>query len=71
MILYFMSVIWKICLKGFLNSLFCSIVRVGTTKSWIFPQFVKLDSCAVASLLVVLQGIILDVKLLFHSKWEC
>ena len=28
-ILSFISVTWKICLKGFSKSLFCSIVRVG------------------------------------------
>ena len=37
MILCFISVIWKVCLNGLLTSLFCSIVRVGTKKSWIFP----------------------------------
>ena len=45
------------CLNGLLMSLFCSIVRVGTGKNWIFPKFVKVDPCAVASLLVDLKGI--------------
>ena len=53
----FISVIWKVCLNGLLMSLFCSIVRVGTKKSCIFPMIVKVDPCAVASLLVVLKGI--------------
>ena len=38
-------------------SLFCSIVQMGTRKSWSFPLFVKDDPCAFASLLVVLKGI--------------
>ena len=29
-ILCFISVIWKVCLKGLVKSLFCSIVRVRT-----------------------------------------
>ena len=37
MILCFISWIWKVCLTGLLMSLFCSIVRVGTRKSCIFP----------------------------------
>ena len=52
MILCLVSVIGKVCLNGLLKSLFCSIVRVGTRKSWIFPHFVEVDLCAVASLLV-------------------
>ena len=50
------SDMWKVCLNGLLMSLFCSIVRVGTRKSWIFPSLVMVDPCAVASLLVVLKG---------------
>ena len=37
MIMCFISVMWKVCLKGLFKSLFCSIVLVGTRKSWIFP----------------------------------
>ena len=53
MILCFISVMWKVCLNGLFKSLFCSIVLVGTRKSWIFPYFVKVEPCAVASLLAV------------------
>ena len=34
-------------------------------------KFVKVDPCAVASLLVKLKGIILGVIFLFRSKWKC
>ena len=44
------------------KSLFCSIVRVGTRKSWVFFLFDKSDPCAVASLLVVLKGIFFGSK---------
>ena len=37
MILCFKSVMRKVCLKGLVKTLFCSIVLVGTRKSWIFP----------------------------------
>ena len=57
MILCFISVILKVCLIDLLKSLFCSIVRMGTRKSWIFSYFVKVDSCAVAGLLVFYKGI--------------
>ena len=40
--------IWKV-------RLFCSIVRAGTKKSWVFPWFVKVDHCAVGSRHVVLK----------------
>ena len=33
----FTSVMWDVCLEGLFKSLFCSIVLVGTRKSWIFP----------------------------------
>ena len=36
-VLCFISVMWKVCLIGLFRSLFCSIVLVGTRKSWIFP----------------------------------
>ena len=38
-------------------SLFCSNDRIGTRKTWISPEFDKVDTCAVASLLLVLKGI--------------
>ena len=63
MISCFISVMWKACLNGLLMSLFCSIVLMGTRKSWIFPYFVKVDPCAVASLLVVLKGIIFGCRI--------
>ena len=62
MILCFISVMWKVCLNGLFKSLFCSIVLVGTRKNWIFPLFVNDQPCAVASLLAVLEEIVLDVK---------
>ena len=37
MILYFISEMWKVFLKGIFKSLFCSIVLVGTRKNCIFP----------------------------------
>ena len=37
MILCFMPVMLNVCLKGLFSFLFCSIVLVGTRKSWIFP----------------------------------
>ena len=68
MILCFISVIWKICLNGLLMSLLCSIVRVGTRKSLSFPQFDKVDPCAVASLLVVLKGINCGCRILISFQ---
>ena len=62
MILDFISVMGKVCLNGLLMSLFCTIVRVGTSKSWIFQYFVKVDPCVVASSLVVLKGIIFGCR---------
>ena len=57
MILCLISVIWKVCFNGLLKNLFCSTVRVGTRKSWIFSLFNNFDPSAVASLLVVLKCI--------------
>ena len=37
MILCFISVMWNVCLNGLFKILFCSIVVLGTRKSWIFP----------------------------------
>ena len=66
----FISVMLNICLKYLFHSLFCTIVRVGTRKNWIFPKYVNLIlPCAVANLLEVFNGIILDVEFLLHSKW--
>ena len=42
-ILCFISVMWKVCLKGLVKNLFCSIVRVGIRNNWIFPNLVKHD----------------------------
>ena len=55
-ILCYISVIWNVCLKGLVKRFFCSIVRVGLRNNWIFPKLVKLDPCAVAKLLEVLEG---------------
>ena len=55
--LCFISLIWKVCLKGFVKSLFCSFVRVGIRYKWILPKLVKHDPCAVANLLDVFEGI--------------
>ena len=59
-------------MKGLLNcllmSLFCSIVRVGTRKSWIFSWLVKVDPCAAASLLVVLKNIDFGCRILFSFR---
>ena len=41
---------------------------MGTTKSWIFPKFVKVDPCAVAGLLIVLKGINFGFK--FFSSFQ-
>ena len=54
----------KVCLNDLLKSWFCSIVRVGTRKSWIFPLFVEVDPCAIASLLVVFEGINFGCRML-------
>ena len=56
-ILCSISVIWNVCLKILVKSFFRSIVRVGTMNNWIFPNFFKLNPCAVANLLEVLEGI--------------
>ena len=39
----------------------------------VFPRLVKIDPCAVAKLLDVLEGINFGCKLnfVFHSVWEC
>ena len=55
-LLCFSTVILNVCLIGLVKNLFCSIVRVGIRNSWIFPKLVKLDPCAVASLLEVFKG---------------
>ena len=39
-----------------MESLFCSIVRLGIWNNWIFPKLVKLDPCAVDNLLEVFEG---------------
>ena len=57
MILCFIFVIWKVCLNGLFNNSFCSIVLLGTKKSWIFPYLVNVDFCAVANLLAVFMGV--------------
>ena len=48
---------WNVCLNGLFKILFCSIVLVGTRKSWIFPLFINFEPCAVANLLAVLIDI--------------
>ena len=63
MILCFISVIWKVCLNGLLKKLFCSIVRVGTRKSCVFPEFLKVDPGSVASLLGVWKDINFGCKI--------
>ena len=54
--LCFISVMWKVCLNGLLMSLFCSIVRVGTRKRWIFHNSLRLILSRLL-LLVVLKGV--------------
>ena len=70
MILYFKCVIWNVCLKVLVKSLFCSIVRVGIRKSWIFPKLVKLDPCSVANLFEVFGGIKFGSKVCFSFQVE-
>ena len=56
--------------EWFAQNLFCSIVRVGIRNNWIFPKLVKLDPCAVANLLEVLEGISFGCKVCvsFHVR---
>ena len=68
MILCFISVMWNVCLNGLFKSLFCSTVFVGTRKSWIFPQIVNREPCAVGRLLVVFEGISFGCKILISIQ---
>ena len=68
MILCFISVIWRVCFNGLFKSLFCSILFVVTRKNWIFPYLVKVEPCAVASLLAVFKGISFGCKTLISFQ---
>ena len=70
MILCFISVLWKVCLNGLFKSLFCSIVLVGTRKSWIFPLLINAEPCAVANLLAVFMGLKFGCNILISFQVE-
>ena len=66
-LLCLMSVMWKICLKNLLKSLFGSIVRFGTKTIEFFRSLLKL--CFVKRLVYLrfLKGKVLDVDFKSHS----
>ena len=60
--LCFISVIWNVCLKGLFRSLFCSIVLVGTRKSWIFRNLLMLSLVLLLVYWLFSRVSILDVE---------
>ena len=59
-----LSVIWKVCLNGLFESLFCSIVLVGTRKE----KFVRLNLVLLLVYWLSSSVLFLDVKFRFHSR---
>ena len=71
MILYFISVMWKVCLNGLLISFSVPMLeweqgKVGFFHNWLRLILVRLLVC-----LLFRRVLILDVELLFHSRLRC
>ena len=53
---------------GLFKSVFCSLVLVGTRKSWIVPYFFNVEPCVVANLLAVFKRINFGCKILISFQ---
>ena len=71
-ILFFLSVIWKVCLNGLFKSLFCfPLFEWEQERAVFFHSFLRLSLVLSLACLLFLRVLILDVAFWFHSKWEC